>query len=100
MTPEQLAKAIWEGGTGIRFSWQYIDPGVRALKIASARRMLAADDLLAAAKLLKKAEDFHANCDACAPEDAPESCALCFPHFDAARIARRVAIAKAEGTGL
>ena len=64
---------------------------------ANARLIAAAPELLAALKLMEKADDVHANCAECDPADAPESCEVCFPYFDAARVARRAAIAKAEG---
>lgn len=56
----------------------------------------ASADLLAAAELLEKAEEAHANCEECDGEGAPEACPVCFPLFDDARIARRLAIAKAK----
>lgn len=64
---------------------------------ANARLIAAAPDLLAAAKRLEEAEEFHANCDECEGEEVPECCGKCFTLFDDARIMRRNAIAKAEG---
>ena len=64
---------------------------------ADARLICAAPDLLAAAKKLEQAEDFHANCDECEGEEVPELCEKCFPFFDDARVMRRLAIAKATG---
>jgi len=62
---------------------------------ANARLIAAAPDLLAAARLLEAAETAHVNCPECEGEDIPELCPRCFPAFDEARIARRLAIAKA-----
>jgi hypothetical protein len=62
---------------------------------ANATLFAAASDLLAAAQKLEAAETFNANCDECEGEGAPELCEKCFPLFDDARIARRLAIAKA-----
>jgi hypothetical protein len=45
---------------------------------------------LEAVRLLELAEDFHANCDECEGEGVPELCGKCFPHFDAARVRRRL----------
>lgn len=43
--------------------------------------------------LQEKAENAHMTCDECDPEDAPETCAKCFPLYDDARLARRAALA-------
>lgn len=67
---------------------------------ADARLICAAPDLLKAAQLLEKAEEFHANCEECDGEGVPELCGECFPLFDDARVARRLAIAKADGRPL
>lgn len=64
---------------------------------ANAALMVAAPDLLAAAMKLEAAETFHANCKECEGEEIPELCPKCFPHFDDARVMRRIAIAKATG---
>jgi hypothetical protein len=63
---------------------------------ANALLIAAAPELLAAATKLEEAETFHANCEECNPEDAPEICEKCFPHFDDARCMRRAAL-KAAG---
>jgi hypothetical protein len=65
---------------------------------ANARLIAAAPDLLEAAQLLEAAEDFNANdCPDCEGDGVPELCGTCFPLFDDARVARRLAIAKATG---
>jgi hypothetical protein len=64
-------------------------------KLDNARLIAAAPALLAAAQALEKAEEAHANCEECEGEDIPEACPKCFPLFDDARVARRLAIAKA-----
>jgi hypothetical protein len=62
-----------------------------------ALQIAAAPDLLEAARLLEAAEDFNANdCRECEGEGVPELCPQCFPLFDAARVARRAALAKAD----
>jgi hypothetical protein len=53
------------------------------------------DAALKALQLQETAEEAHVNCDECRGEEAPELCPKCFPLFDEARIARRLAIAKA-----
>lgn len=58
----------------------------------------AIEALLTAAELLEQAEETHANCDECGGENVPELCPICFPLFDDARIARRLAIAKVRPT--
>lgn len=63
----------------------------------NARLIAAAPDLLAAAQKLEAAETFHANCTECEGEEVPKLCEKCFPHFDDARVMRRLAIAKATG---
>jgi hypothetical protein len=70
-----------------------IDPEAQA----NARLIAAAPDLYEAARLLEAAEDFNANCPECDGEGVPELCPACFPLFDNARLARRAAIAKANG---
>lgn len=62
---------------------------------ANAALFAAATDLLDAAQKLETAETAHANCEECEGEDVPELCPKCFPLFDDARVARRLAIAKA-----
>jgi len=54
-------------------------------------------DLLAACRMLEAAEEAWANCEDCGGEGVPELCGTCFPAHDDARLARRAAIAKAEG---
>ena len=69
-----------------------------ATHIANALLIAAAPDLLEAAELQEEAEEFNANdCTECDGEGVPETCGRCFPKFDAARVARRAAIAKAKG---
>ena len=55
----------------------------------------AAPSLLKAAMLLERAETAHANCPECEGDIAGELCSVCFPLFDDARIARRLALEKA-----
>jgi len=62
------------------------------------RRAPHNDELLAAAKLQEAAESFHLSCDDCEGNEIPELCEACFPHYDAARVARRVALAKIDPT--
>lgn len=62
-----------------------------------ARLMLAAPELLEALEKLEAAETFNANCDECEGDGVPELCQKCFPHFDDARVLRRLAISKATG---
>ena len=58
----------------------------------------AAPKLLAAAKMQEAAElNRPMDCEECGGEGKPEACGSCFPPFDEARIARRAAIAEAEG---
>lgn len=64
---------------------------------ANARLIIAAPDLLAAAKKIEEAEAFHLACAECEGHEQPEICGHCFPLYDDARIMRRNAIAKAEG---
>ena len=64
---------------------------------ANARLIAAAPDLLEANLTLEAAELQNANCPECEGEGMPELCSACFPLFDAARIKRRLAIAKAVG---
>lgn len=66
---------------------------------ANAHLMSAAPDLYEAAKLLEDAEAARDECEYCADalQMAPETCERCFPAFDAARVTRRVALAKARG---
>ncbi|MGB7022333.1 MAG: hypothetical protein WBD73_00910 [Candidatus Acidiferrales bacterium] len=80
--------------------WSGFDNSDRLKKVhlANARLIAAAPDLLAAAQKLEEAEDFNANdCHECAGEGMPEECEKCFSLFDAARVMRRRAIAKATG---
>lgn len=65
---------------------------------ADARLMIAAPALFNAMFLLEKAEEFHANCEECNGEDIPELCENCFPHYDEARVARRLALAAVGGS--
>lgn len=66
---------------------------------ADARLICAAPDLLEAALMLEAAEAGRDDdCDECGGEGEPEACGTCFPAFDAARCARRAAIAKATRT--
>lgn len=51
------------------------------------------DALVKALELQEAAETANMNCDECDPEDAPETCAKCFPLYDDARVARRAALA-------
>ena len=76
MTAEELARAIFAAKFPF-LPWEATDPGVRVLKIANARRMLAADDLLAALVAKLNANDDEAD--------------------HAANVLARAAIAKAEG---
>lgn len=71
---------------------------VEPLAIDETRLADAARDLYESARLQEEAETFHANCDECDGEGVPELCECCFPKFDDARIARRLALAKAEGS--
>lgn len=59
---------------------------------ADARLMSLAPQLFHALLLLEAAEAFHANCEECNGEDIPELCEKCFPHYDNARVARRLAL--------
>jgi hypothetical protein len=43
-----------------------------------------------AVRLLEHAEDIHSNCPECEGEGVPELCGECFPHFDLARVQRRL----------
>lgn len=63
----------------------------------NAHLIAAAPDLLQAAVMLEAAEQSRDGCPECEGEGEPEACGKCFPAFDDARIARRLAIAKAEG---
>lgn len=54
--------------------------------------------LVNAITLLEKAEEFHLTCDECNGEDIPELCEKCFPLYDDARVARRLALAAVGGT--
>lgn len=65
---------------------------------ANARLIAASPDLHEAARLQEAAEDAHANCPECDGEGVPELCERCFPLFDDARLKRRAALARAEGT--
>jgi len=65
------------------------------ISAANAKLIAAATELLDAAQKLEAAETFNANCDECEGEGVPELCEKCFPLFDDARIARRLAISKA-----
>ena len=56
----------------------------------------AVPELVKALELQEKADEFHANCEECGGEEIPELCRDCFPLFDAARIARRTALAKVK----
>jgi hypothetical protein len=62
---------------------------------ANARLIAATPDLLEACQMQEKAELANANCEECEGEGIPELCQKCFPLFDDARVARRLAIAKA-----
>lgn len=64
---------------------------------ADARLIAAAPELLEACKLLEDADTRHVNCQDCGGQGVGEVCGNCFIFFDAARLARRAAIAKAEG---
>lgn len=66
-------------------------------KLANARLIAAAPDLVEAAALQEDAEDANANCPECEGDGIPELCPRCFPLFDAARVKRRAALAKARG---
>ena len=65
--------------------------------VANARLIAAAPELYEAALSLEVAEIAHANCSECDGEIVPELCPKCFPLFDNARVARRLAVAKAKG---
>lgn len=56
----------------------------------------AYDGLVMACQLQEAADLAHVSCDECDPEDAPETCAKCFPLYDVARIARRMALSAVE----
>src|SRR5690349_17056477 len=71
--------------------------GTRPELEANARLMAAAPELLEAAKLLEEADQKWANCPDCESMLPGELCESCFPLYDAARLKRRAAIAKAEG---
>lgn len=60
--------------------------------------MGAAFDMLRALQAQEAAEQTHLDCSECEGREIPELCSLCFPVYDDARIARRLAIAKATGT--
>lgn len=47
-------------------------------------------EAIAAVRLLEEAEDINANCEECDGNGVPEECWKCFPHFDAARVKRRL----------
>lgn len=64
-------------------------------KLANVRLIAAAPDLAEAAALQQVAEDAHASCIHC--RGAGVLCLRCFPLFDAARVKRRAALAKARG---
>jgi hypothetical protein len=69
--------------------------GDPAIIEANAHLIVAAPDLLAAAKMQEAAEAFHLSCVECEGNEIPELCEACFPHYDDARVARRNAIAAA-----
>lgn len=73
-------------------------PEIDQESLSYARLMAASPDLLAACQLQEAAEEFNCNkCENCFGEGEPEACEVCFPKFDDARVARRAAIARAEG---
>ena len=56
----------------------------------------AALDMYEALKAYQALDDFHAKCEDCEPEYAPEACETCFPFTSDARLKMRAAISKAE----
>lgn len=69
-------------------------------KISEAREKKLAEvltinaDLIKALELQEAAELAHMTCSECDGEEMPELCDKCFPLYDDARIARRVALGK------
>jgi len=53
-----------------------------ATNMANAHLMAAAPEMLEALKAYSRLDDFHANCEDCDGEVAPEICAACFPFAD------------------
>lgn len=96
------ALTIWGAQSGICVTSVFDDrmgndtPPMRQA-IANARLIAAAPDLVEAAALQEDAEDANANCPECEGDGIPELCPRCFPLFDAARVKRRAALAKARG---
>lgn len=93
-----LADALRKIEEGVGFQgtcWaEYVAHEALSTTSPAASAMLKA---LEAVKLLEDAEAKNANCPECEGEGVPELCGECFPHFDAARVARREVIALLTG---
>lgn len=91
-------QALIEGGCRGGFGDTELDmfiPGWRD-ELSELSRLRAINaDMLAALEATEALDD-RDSCEECEGEGEPESCGLCFPKADAARIKRRAAIAKAN----